>query len=231
MLDMFAFAGLALLLGFKHSYDADHLLAVANFLRKAHNLAAAIRISVSWAFGHMITAALITTLLYAFRESLLAAFIAVFDKIAGIMLILLGIFSLKDMLGFHSHVHLHNGKPHIHLHLHKNLSMKEQSQSEKPGHGKHIHKHMFGIGIIHGLASNDELLILLTASFGLASLAGILFGVAVFSIGVVSGMVLFAFIFSFPLLKSRSEALYKGVTLVTGAASIAYGGMMLAGAV
>ncbi len=223
MLDYAAFAGLALLLGFKHSYDADHIIAVANFLRKANTLKSAVKISVSWALGHMITAAIVTTILYVFRESLLTAFLASFEKIIGVMLILLGLFSLKDLFkphSIHSHSHKHDSKLHVHAHSH-----------DQPGHLGHIHKHMFSIGIIHGLASNDELLILLTASLGLATLAGILLGVAVFSLGVVLGMVVFALIFSYPLLKARSDSVYKAVTVLTGIISVTYGIAMLAAVV
>ncbi|MBI2145276.1 sulfite exporter TauE/SafE family protein [Candidatus Woesearchaeota archaeon] len=209
-----SFAALAILLGFKHSYDPDHLLAVANFLRKAQTTKSAIKISASWAIGHMLTAAIITTLLYVFRESVLTAFLGNFEKIVAITLILLGLWSLKD-LWLHSHAHRHSGLEHEHAHLHKH---------EKG----HEHRHMFGIGIIHGLASNDEMLLLFTASLGLASLAEILAGVAIFSIGVVIGMVAFAFLFSFSLLRTRSNAVYKLVTLATAASSIGYGSYLLA---
>ncbi len=213
-MDVFAFAGLALILGFKHSYDADHLIAVANFLRKAQTAASAVRISVSWAIGHMITAAIVTVILYAFRESILKSFLGNFEKVVGIMLIALGFWSLKDLF-LHSHRHKHDGVQHEHPHGH-NVGK------------SHVHKHMLGIGIIHGLASNDELLTLFAASLGLTSLAGILVGVAIFSLGVVIGMILFALIFSFPLLKSRSDLLYKAITLTTAAVSVIYGALTLA---
>ncbi|MBI2550147.1 hypothetical protein HYV83_03110 [Candidatus Woesearchaeota archaeon] len=219
MFELAPFAGLALLLGFKHSYDADHLIAVANLLRKTQTLKSALKMSASWALGHMITAAIVTTILYVFRESLLTAFLASFEKIVGVMLILLGLFSLKDLFGLHSHVHEHEGLRHEHPHHHV--------QDFKG----HIHKHMLGIGVIHGLASNDELLILFTASLGLTTLGNVLLGVAVFSLGVVAGMVLFALLFSYPLLKSKSDAVYKAITLVTGIVSVAYGMLMLAAVV
>ena len=215
MLDYLPFAGLALLLGFKHSYDADHIIAVANFLRKADTLKSAVKISVSWALGHMVTAAIVTTILYVFRESLLTAVLANFEKVVGVMLVVLGLFSLKDLFGLHSHTHEHEGTRHEHPHRHAR---------DFKGH---IHKHMFGIGIVHGLASNDELLILLTASLGLATLWGILAGVAVFSIGVVLGMVLFALVFSYPVLKTKSDSVYKVITIVTATISVLYGARML----
>lgn len=217
MFEYISFAGLAFLLGFKHSYDPDHIIAVANFLRKANTIKSAVKVSLSWALGHMITAAIVTTLLYAFRESILRIFLSNFEKVVAVMLIVLGLFSLKDLFSLHSHAHKHEGTEHAHPHAHS---------SEGNMH-KHVHKHMFGIGVVHGLASNDELLILFTASLGLTTLTGILFGVAIFSLGVVLGMILFALLFSYPLLKAKSDALYKIMTLVTAALSILYGLLML----
>ncbi|HLD97346.1 MAG TPA: sulfite exporter TauE/SafE family protein, partial [Candidatus Nanoarchaeia archaeon] len=213
MFDYISFAGLALLLGFKHSYDPDHIIVVANFLREADTLKSAVRVSVSWAVGHMITAAIVTTLLYAFRESVIHTFLANFEKVAGVVLIALGLFSLKDFFSLHSHPHKHEETEHSHPHTHPS----------ECNIGKHTHKHMFGIGMMHGLASNDELLILFTASLGLTTLSGILAGVAIFSIGVVIGMVVFALLFSYPLLKTRSKTFYKVITLITGTASVVYG--------
>ena len=86
---------------------------------------------------------------------------------------------------------------------------------------------MFGIGIIHGLASNDELLILFAASLAVTSLGGLLVGLGIFSIGVVLGMIFFAMIFSFPLLKLNSEKIYKLVSFGIGAIGVAYGTLML----
>ena len=207
-----SFMGLALLLGLKHSYDADHILAVSHFLRKAHSLGSALGMSVNWAAGHMIMAGIVTTLLYTFRQSILSTLLAHFDKIIGIMLIGLGLLGLKDLFA-HSHAHSHGAARHAHAHSHQSKS--------------HVHPHMFGIGILHGLASNDEMLILFTASLGLSSLPGILMGVGVFSIGVVTGMVMFSLIFS-NAMNSTSNNGYRWVTILTGTSSIGYGLLLLA---
>src|SRR5437867_9471975 len=54
-----AFIVLALALGFKHSYDADHLVAVSNLITRSGSIRKTSLISVSWAAGHMVTAAII----------------------------------------------------------------------------------------------------------------------------------------------------------------------------
>ena len=76
-MDILFFLGLALALGFKHSYDADHLVAVSNLLVRSHDLRRTALMSVSWALGHMLTASGITVILFVFRETLLRPFLDV----------------------------------------------------------------------------------------------------------------------------------------------------------
>jgi len=211
-----SFALLALTLGFKHSYDADHLIAVSNILRKVKTLKSAVKISTSWTIGHMITATIIMVLLYVFRESVLNNILPYFEKIVGIMLIILGTISLISLFKVHGHKHKHNNIMHSHTHLH---SRKEEHD--------HSHRHMFGIGVIHGLASNDELLLLFTASLGVTSLGGILVGVGIFSIGVILGMITFVSLFMLPMIKINSDNVYKVISGITGIAGISYGIMMI----
>ena len=139
-----------------------------------------------------------------------------FEKIAAIMLMVLGILSLKDFLSLHSHAHRHGNIVHSHPHIHL-----------KRHHDKHSHRHMFGVGVVHGLASNNELLMLFTASLAVTSLAGLIAAIGLFSFGVALGMLLFAFVFSYPLIKLHSEKIYKLVSLGTGSIGVIYGTLML----
>lgn len=214
MLKLIAFMLLALALGFKHSYDSDHLIAVSNILHRVKSVKSSIKVGFSWAIGHMITATIITIILFIFRESFLNNILPHFEKIVGAMLIILGLISLKEIFNFHLHEHRHGNLVHLHPHLH----------NEK--YKNHYHAHMFGIGIIHGLASNDELLILFTASLAVTSLGSLLLGLGIFSIGVVLGMIIFTCIFSYPLLKLHNDLLYKAVKFVTGTTGIIYGTLM-----
>ncbi len=215
MFGYLSFAFLAFVLGFKHSYDADHLIAVSNMLRKSRSFASSVRLGMNWALGHMLTATIVTTLLYFFRESLLHRWLASFEKVVGVMLIVLGLLSLKDALFKHSHTHRHGELAHLHVHLHGRES------------SSHDHRHIFGIGIIHGLASNDELLLLFTASLGVTTLGGILAGVGIFSLGVVLGMVLFSLFFSFSVIRLRGDLFQRIISFAAGSIGIIYGIMML----
>ena len=216
MLELISFMALAIALGFKHSYDSDHLIAVSNILRKVDSVNSSIRIGFSWAIGHMLTATIITIILFIFKESFLNNVLPHFEKIVGVMLIVLGILSLRDFFSLHSHMHSHGGIVHSHPHVHV-----------KHKYSRHSHIHMFGIGVVHGLASNDELLLLFAASLAITSLGGLILALGLFSFGVILGMTFFTIIFSYPLIKLHSEKIYKFFSLGTGSIGILYGTLML----
>ncbi|MEW6721864.1 MAG: hypothetical protein AB1324_01230 [Candidatus Micrarchaeota archaeon] len=209
----------AVLLGIKHSFDADHLLAVSNMLVKARSPAEAARLSLSWCAGHMGGALLVTVLLFLFRDSLLSLILESFETLVALTLVAFGFLGLYQAIALHSHGHSHGGGAHSHTHMHLRGSERD-----------HSHAHIAGIGVVQGLASNDELLLLLTVFLGLSSLTDMLFGVLFFTAGVAAGMVLFASAFSIPLLRNRSVAISRAVNFAVGAGSAGYGALILLGA-
>ena len=54
------------------------------------------------------------------------------------------------------------------------------------------HHASFGVGILHGLASNDELFIVLVLGLGIGSITVLLGALFLFSTGVVLGMIVFS---------------------------------------
>ncbi len=210
---------LAILLGIKHAFDADHIVAVSTYIVKSKSIAQTFKMSVSWAVGHMATAGVVTILIYIYRDFFLTRLLVYFEIIVGVMLVLLGfvgILSYKGIKLFHGHNHETSKEGHVHVHVH----------GEGETHTHH-HRHMFGIGIIHGLASNDELIILFTASLGVSSLFGLITYVAIYSIGVVAGMVLFGIIISYPLIKAKRDQVTKTALLFFGIISIVYGAFII----
>jgi hypothetical protein len=197
---------LALMLGFKHSYDPDHILAVSNLLSRTKSLSTAIKMSISWSAGHMLTASIVTLILFNFRNYIISNLLGYFEYIVALMLIVLGIISLVSLRFLHMHKHEHGKKQHKHPHTHEN----------------HYHKHMFGIGVIQGLASNDELLSLFVVSLTITSLVGILVGVLLFSLGVVAGMLLYSIGLNY-MSKFSGDRIRTIITIASGIFSIGYG--------
>lgn len=211
---------LALFLGVKHSFDADHLIAVSNLLSKARSASHSIKMSASWAAGHMLTATIITALLFVLKDSILPLLLGKMEILVALMLIALGFFGMWQSRLLHSHSHSHGSEEHAHWHMH-NLAANHSKD--------HSHYHMFGIGIVHGLASNDELLVLLTITLGLSSFTELALGLALFTTGVAAGMVFFSLLFTYPLLRLHSQKLVRGFNFAAGCVSVAYGSMILFG--
>lgn len=223
------FLALALALGFKHSYDADHIVAVSNILSRNQDLRRAALVSTTWALGHMVTASIVTIGLFVAGGALLGGLLEHFEIGVAFMLIVIGVVALlweygyhrriasffRRLGGVHEHPHDHGIREHRHPHVHLGA---------RKDHGM-----MLGIGIVHGLASNDELLILLVAALGVATIPGLLLGVGVFTIGVVSGMIVFAVGLTYPLLRWGDEKVRRTVNVVAALLSLAYGALLLLG--
>jgi len=208
--ELVAFLGLALALGFKHAYDADHILAVSNLLARNRSLRKTTLMSISWAAGHMITATIVTVVLFVFRETILQPVLVYLELGVAIMLVVLGVFGiLVEYKVVHIHRHGHHSAEHVHAHVHLRPAT---------DHGA-----MFGIGIVHGLASNDELLLLFVVSLSVTTLAGLLGGVGIFSVGVVLGMVVFSLGMVYPARRWGTERTRRTVSLVAAVLSIGYG--------
>lgn len=200
---------LAFLFGAKHAFDADHVVAVSTFMNRP-SAGKALKLSMSWSLGHLVTAAAITILLFTFKDFFLSQYLGSFEALAGIMLIALGFLAFRNIKKLHTHTHLHNGVKHSHPHLHS-----------KKGHK---HKHLLGVGIVHGLASNDELLLVML-SLGLSSVLGLVAGLLVFGLGVIVGMAGFSLMFSTAGKAGlRAQKLLAGGS---GVASVLYGIFLL----
>lgn len=215
-IDPALFVGLALALGFKHSYDADHLVAVSNFLTRSRSLRRTTLMSLSWAIGHMLTATAITVVLFAFRATILQGFLEYLEFAVAVMLVVIGILGLLiEFRVIHRHAHRHATEEHDHAHVHLGQTRDHQA--------------MFGIGVVHGLASNDELLVLLVASLSVASLEALVGGVALFSLGVVAGMVTFGLGVTIPVRRWGTERVRRAINVGAAVLSIAYAAYLFLG--
>jgi len=224
-MDLLLFIAVAFALGFKHAYDADHLVAVtAVITRVPKDTRRVILLGLSWAAGHMATAAVITTLLFLSARAV-ALDLSFLETGVAVMLIVIGVLVLAWehpkvrswwRSRVHRHTHDHAGEKHEHHHAHLRRRYGE-------------HGVMVGIGILHGLASNDELLILLLPVLLVTSLSVLLFGVLLFSLGVVAGMTIFAWAVTFPMRRWDAEKVRSAIAVTVAVLSILYGVALLAG--
>ncbi|MFW9856145.1 MAG: hypothetical protein ACFFFG_13925 [Candidatus Thorarchaeota archaeon] len=215
---------IAILLGVKHAFDADHLVAVSGLLTHSQTTRKTISLSVSWALGHMATATVLTIVLFIFRESIFLPMLANLELLVPVMLIVIALFTIAwefNLIHFHRHSHgvtdVADAKEHTHLHVHLSTS----SQRE--------HGTMVGIGVIHGIASNDELLLLFTLTLGIQDLLGILFGVLLFTVGVIMGMIGYGISVNYPAKRFGQKRVTRVINLSIATLSLVYAIWLLLG--
>ncbi|MHA2171161.1 MAG: hypothetical protein ACXAB7_14800, partial [Candidatus Kariarchaeaceae archaeon] len=220
------------------------VVAVSSILTRSTRLGKTIKLSLSWALGHMVTAGIITYLLYLSKDYLFDRILGHFEIIVAVMLIGIGALTILwefDILrsGRHSHGHIHDEVDTTELDVHQDHMHIQNQEVDVENVVNLDHGHFLGvkndvqaiagIGIIHGLASNDELIILLTLTLGLDNFFLIFLGLVVFSFGVIVGMISWGSLLNMPVLKMQKEKITKSISVSVAIAAIIYGTYSLLG--
>lgn len=151
------------------------------------------------------------------------------ELIVPIMLIIIAVISLAlefEVIQFHKHDNEEERLDHSHneedctnpKHLHA------PKINEKKKHGA-----MIGIGIIQGIASNEELLVISLITLQLDNLFAILLGVLFFTIGVVLGMIFFSIIVKYPIQKFGKRRAIRVINVIVAGVSIIYAILLFSG--
>jgi hypothetical protein len=229
-------------LGIKHSLDVDHVAAVSTLLLRSPKVTQTIKMAITWALGHTLTAGIITVILFLMKDMFLSAFLAGFELIIAIMLILIGIITLileSNRIKITQRPHLH----HFHIHFSRKNSHHHHSKDMKGQDGNNtlkpepngllrINNNIIAIaliGILQGLASNDELLIILAFTLNLNNLLTVLIGIVLFSLGVTVGMVGWSSLLNLPKIKGKQKKIIKWLNVSIAIIAILYGVYILLG--
>jgi hypothetical protein len=235
---------LGFVLGLRHALDADHVAAIAA-LSGAHEagdgmatragLLRSVWNGVSWGIGHAATLAAAGGVALALRTAIPDRLALLFEFLVALMLIALGVASLRGALRarLHEHAHQHDGTEHTHLHFHVTAHETVGAAAVTDGDPVHRHPHAarfavrpFLVGSLHGLAGSAALALLVLAAmptFGL--------GVAyllVFGIGSIAGMAMMSVVLGAPLVLARRRALWMSrlMRASAGTASLGLGLLM-----
>lgn len=232
----------AAVVGFSHSFEADHLLAVSNIVTKRNSVWLAVKDGIAWGLGHTSTIFVIGMLMIVFKVGIGEHIFHYLEAAVGLMLITLGIFRLNVLRknGYTPHTHFHaedlffwkkkrpgaNMAPapfNFHQAPHTNLAAQQlQLDTERSGH-----QLAYGVGLIHGLAGSGTLVVLVMSQIQRIDLS-ILY-LLVFGIGSVAGMLLAGGLFSLPFSKRLSSHhwLQVGLALLSSVLCIGYGAMVV----
>lgn len=248
----FEILALGLLLGVRHAFDTDHLVAVTTIVSEYKNPLRAIWIGASWGLGHTTTLFLAGVVLLLLKVQMPARLALLFEFLVGVMLLLLGTQAFMSLRRLQMHVHPHEHKNdgtelHEHFHIHGadgDHSHQLLNRWEKlsklliagitPGEGQtamgstrkalkpFFRLKSYLVGIVHGLAGSAALMLMV-----LASIKSVWTGVSyivIFGLGTVISMGLISIFISLPFsISGQMPRLNRAIQAVTGTISILFG--------
>ena len=177
---------IAAFLGFTHSFEADHLLAVSNIVTKRNRWVLAMKDGIYWGLGHTSTVFLmgLVIILGKLMISDNTPIFGYFESLVGLMLMGLGVYRLHKLYKFKQHLTVYHA--HAHLHVHSDN-----------------HQLAYGVGLIHGLAGSGA--IILSAITTMKSSFDTLLFLLIFGLGSVVGMLIASGVFSLPFSKKMTS--------------------------
>jgi len=223
---------IGLIIGLRHSTDADHIVAISTLARDYKNIYKSLWIGISWGLGHSTPLMILGILILLSKQAIMNFYesIAVYFELGvAIMLIILGIQVFWKIYkgAFHTHSHGHDGLDHTHIHgSHKHdLENFDQHYHKKHGFFPELFPFFrvksYVIGMIHGLAGSAAVMLAIlpiTPNF----ITGVIF-LMLFSIGTMISMSLMTIIMSVPFAFSNSNRITGPIISVFGILSIVLG--------
>jgi hypothetical protein len=218
----------ALALGFLHGLGADHLMAIAALsLRRPGedgDRTHPVRVAVGFALGHALLLLVGSALVIALGWQIPVLVERTGEVVGGVLLILLGGFTLWIAFSqrLYGHTHAHGGAGHSHWHLHLGHPRRHGATG--------AHSHVPGVlGAVFAVSGLRALTMM--APFGDAmsrdlasSVVTLLYVVAVFAVGILISMSLFGIVLSRVLGSAWIvHHIGRGAAVVTAGASIALG--------
>ena len=215
-----------LVIGLVHAFEPDHVSTISTQLLKNNNgdnnskkfylrnltISSSLK-GILWGMGHTSSIVLIGLLVVGLSLSIPNDFFIGAEIIAGLMLIVLGVFTFTNKNIFkHTHPHKHsdNDISHTHSHIHDE------------DHHRHDHK-SYLIGCVHGLAGSGSLVGIVASTmngFDMMIYFLILFGMgSIIGMGVTSGILGLPFILLSKIRFANKYLRYvvAGISFVIGA--------------
>jgi len=203
---------LGFVLGIKHAFEPDHLIAVSTIVVGQKNPFKSALVGTFWGLGHTTTLLLTGVLVLLLKLSIPPSLSLTFELLVGVMLIILGVrVIVRTRSILHTHQHQHDDLNHQHLHFHE----------AKSTHRKHHTS--FLIGTVHGLAGSGALMLLVLST--IPSLISGIYYILLFGLGSVAGMTIMSFLLGLPFLFSAAKfpEVEKYLRFFAGALSILFG--------
>lgn len=211
--------GLGLVLGLRHAFDSDHLIAVSSIVARERSPWRSLWVGLFWGLGHTLTLLVIGTLVLELDLRISPPMELSFECAVGVVLIGLGLSTLYDCRRkqVHVHPHEHGSAAHVHFHAHA------ESRAHGHAHPLRLGAKPFLVGMVHGLAGSAALMLLVLSTVPSTTL-GLMY-LTIFGCGSILGMgavsLLMGVVFSFAT--NRLHEVSRTLRLIVGSVSAACG--------
>jgi high-affinity nickel permease len=237
MVSLFSILLLGLFLGMRHATDADHVVAVTTIVSRERTLRAAAPIGAIWGLGHTVTILVVGGAIILFGVVIPPRLGLTMELSVALMLILLGglnlhVFTRQARAAARRAERAEAGAPASRDHAHG--AEQEAADAALAGLDRRLGR--FGayrfvrplvVGVVHGLAGSAAvaLLVLGTIRDPLWALGYLL----VFGVGTIAGMLFITTALALPFAYAarRFERLHRGLGVLSGALSLAFGAFLV----
>jgi nickel/cobalt transporter (NicO) family protein len=223
-------------LGFLHGLGPDHLMAIATLsvTSRAHDHAARplpFRVAVEFALGHALLLLVGAVLVFVAGWHIPALVEQAGEIVGGALLIALGVLTIVVARGsrLYGHTHPHGEPAHTHWHMH----FGRPGRHEASGHS-HVPGVLGAVFAVSGLRALTMMAPFEAAAGDTlgASLAMVVWLVAIFAIGIVASMSLFGIVLSRVVGSVKAvRAVGRTALVLTACASVALGVYWIASAI
>ena len=208
--------------GFVHVLSGpDHLSAITPLSvdNPEHSAASGLR----WGLGHTFGLCTLGLLALLLREAFPVQWLTgTSEKAVGIVLIGIGLWSIKKALAKKIHIHHHNHDGHLHVHVHSHQSIEPNEHHISKTH-RHTHIAVV-IGVLHGFAGTSHIIGIVPALAFTTRQESILY-LLFFGIGTVIAMTLFSGIIGYLAVRfaDRIADLHKKLLVLSGSVAVLVG--------
>jgi hypothetical protein len=193
---------LGLLLGIRHAFDTDHVVAVTTIVSQQRKLTFAAMIGAIWGLGHTFTIALIGSLIIYLKIQIAPHVGLSMEFAVGVMIVILGIVSLRSFWKGNTHKH------------------REQEVTRKTYIKPLI------VGLVHGMAGSAAVALLVLQTITDTKLS-ILY-LFIFGLGTVVGMMGATLVIGLPYVFTRGfGVLHRSLGLATSIFGIGFGLLLM----
>lgn len=216
----FGIVGLGLVLGMRHSTDADHVMAVSTIVSRERSVRQGALIGMMWGLGHTLTIFIVGAAIVLFNLTIPPRLGLSMEMAVAGMLILLGVLNLTGVMKRLTERYSGTPAPASVEVAAVDARVRGAVKRTLGRFGYYNLLRPLAIGLVHGLAGSAAVALLVLSM--IHSPAGAIAYLVVFGLGTVAGMMLMTTVMAIPVALT-GNGVSKYLTTASGLASVCFG--------